>query len=68
MHMLKTPVTFPLSRLSLAIALVPITFPVFAQDTLLRPVVVEAQAEEAPLLGATDSRCRNDSVSAPGHQ
>jgi iron complex outermembrane receptor protein len=51
--MLKTPVTFPLSRLSLAIALVPITFPVFAQDTFLRPVVVEAQAEEAPLLGAT---------------
>ena len=53
MNMLKIPVSFPLNRLSLAIALVPFTHPVFAQDTQLSPIVVEAQAQEAPLVGAS---------------
>ena len=53
MNPLKTPVPFRLSPLSLAIALVPFTHPAFAQDTLLQPVVVEAQAEETPQVGAS---------------
>ena len=58
MNMLKTPVSFRLSRLSLAIAMVPFTQLALAQDTVLQPVVVEAEAEEAPQIGASsvDSR------------
>ncbi len=53
MNMLKTSARFRLSRLALAIALVPLTHPVLAQDTQLGPILVEAQAEEAPQVGAS---------------
>ena len=50
MNPLKTSVPFRLSPLSLAIALVPFTHPVLAQDTdtRLQPIVVEAEQEKAP--------------------
>ena len=53
MNTMNAPRGFRLSRLSLAIALIPLTQLVSAEQTLLRPINVEAQAEEAPLLGAS---------------
>ena len=53
MNTLNAPRGFRLSRLSLAIALIPLTQLVSAEQTLLSPINVEAQAEEAPLLGAS---------------
>ena len=55
MNPMKTAIPFRLSPLSLAIALVPFTHPVFAQDTdtRLQPVVVEAEQEKAAPLGGS---------------
>jgi iron complex outermembrane receptor protein len=50
MHKLKATLPFSLGRLSLAIALPSSASLVLAQDTLLRRVVVEAQADETALL------------------
>ncbi|MGB5639556.1 MAG: TonB-dependent receptor plug domain-containing protein, partial [Sedimenticolaceae bacterium] len=62
MNALNAPRGFRLSRLSLAIALIPLTQLVSAEQTLLSPINVEAQAEEAPLLGA--STVDNDTLRA----
>jgi len=50
---MNKPFSFRLSRLSLAIALVPLSQLVTAEQTLLGPIVVEGQAEEALLPGAS---------------
>ncbi|MGB5561281.1 MAG: TonB-dependent receptor [Sedimenticolaceae bacterium] len=62
MNALNAPRGFRLSRLSLAIALIPLTQLVSAEQTLLSPINVEAQAEEASLLGA--STVDNDTLRA----
>jgi len=53
MNTLYAPVSFRLSRLSLAIALASLIHPVSAQDTTLGPITVEAAAEQESLPGAT---------------
>ena len=53
MHTHNAPKTFPLSRLSLAVALISLTPVVAAEGTLLDPISVEAQADKAPLSGTS---------------
>ena len=53
MNLHHAPQSFRRSRLTLAIALVPLAQAVIAQETLLGPITVEAQADEAAALGAS---------------
>ena len=67
MNSLKTSVPFRLSPLSLALALVPFTHAALAQDadTLLQPIVVEAEGESVPPLGASEVNAETVEVLRP---
>lgn len=53
MNKQHNPPSLRLHRISLALALVPLTHPAIADEAVLTPIVVKAQSEDAPTIGVT---------------